>query len=345
MNRLQVLLPSSKRERVSHLAAVLGVTRLVEWLARRPALLVINYHRIGDGAAGGYDTGLVEATADEFDAQVGFLKRRFRVVDLAEAQEIAARPGDLRYPAVLLTFDDGYRDNHDIALPILRSHGVRAAFFLATGLVGTPHITWWDQIAYMLRGTRRTTIRVEYPEVATWDLSRVGLEQAIQEVLRLGKRPGPFDLELFLTAVEKACDVPRPNHGQRMFMTWDEARALAAAGMGIGSHTHRHELMSRLSPEAQLDECALSRDIIRQELGVTVDALAYPFGSRASFSDVTQRCLREAGYRTAFSFYGGINTASSIAPFDVQRLSLDRSPLSHFRLCVGLAAATGRQIW
>ncbi|HXT97427.1 MAG TPA: polysaccharide deacetylase family protein [Polyangia bacterium] len=336
---------TSRREKVSRLAGLLGITRLVERLARRPALLVVNYHRVGDPTAGGYDTALVEATGDEFDAQVAALKRRFGIVELAEAQEMIVRPNKISRPCVLITFDDGYRDNHDVALPILRAHGVRAAFFLTTKLVGSRQVAWWDQVAFMLRRTGRTTIQLEYPQLASWDLSQVPLENAIQEVLRLCKKQEAVDLERFVAGVELACDVARPSEEPRMFMSWDEARALVAAGMGIGSHTHGHEFLARLSPEAQRDECERSRDIIRENLGVTVDALAYPFGSRASFSDVTFRCLEETGYRTAFSYYGGANLPPVVDRFNVARLTLDRSPLSHYRLRVGLAMASGRQIW
>jgi peptidoglycan/xylan/chitin deacetylase (PgdA/CDA1 family) len=115
--------------------------------------------------------------------------------------------------------------------------------------------------------------------------------------------------------------------------------------MGIGSHTHRHELLAKLTPEEQLEECLRSRAVIKEKLGVTVDALAYPVGSRESFSEVTLRCLREAGYRTAFSYYGGVNVPPSVAPFDVARIPVDRSSLPLYRLRVGLAAVTGRQIW
>ena len=336
---------TSRREKVSRWATALGITRLVEWLARRPALLVINYHRVGDPTADGYDSALVEATGDEFDAQVAVLKRRFPIVELPEVQEMVARRIEVRHPCVLLTFDDGYRDNHDVALPILRAHGVRAAFFLTTKLVGSARIAWWDQVAFMLRRTRRTTIQLEYPQLARWDLSEVPLERVIQEALRLCKKQEPVDLDRFVAGVELACDVARPNEGARMFMSWDEARALVAAGMGIGSHTHGHEFLARLSPEAQRDECGRSRDIIRENLGITVDALSYPFGSRASFSDVTYRCLEQTGYRTAFSYYGGINVPPVAERFNVERFNLDRSPLSHYRLRVGLAIATGRPIW
>jgi peptidoglycan/xylan/chitin deacetylase (PgdA/CDA1 family) len=340
------VIPLFKRDRVSFAAATLGVTRMLEWLARRPCLLALNYHRVGDPGADGYDPALVEATAAEFDAQVGLLRKRFHMVDLAEAQDLAADPSRLRHTHVLITFDDGYRDNHDVALPILRSHGVRAAFFLATGFVGTHRVPWWDQVGFLLRQTRAASIQLAYPRTVSWDLAAVPRERVIREILRLYKHRDTADPERFLAGLEAACGVARPlEAAERLFMSWDEARALLNAGMGIGSHTHRHELLAKLSPEEQMEECRRSREIIREKLGITVDALAYPVGSRESFSDVTLRCLREAGYRTAFSYYGGVNVPPAVAPFDVARIPVDRSSLPLYRLRVGLAAVTGRQIW
>ena len=335
-----------KREPLSLAAATLGITRTLEFLARRPCLLALNYHRVGDPGADGYDPALVEATAAEFDAQVGLLKKRFHMVGLAEAQDLAADPSRLRHTHVLITFDDGYRDNHDVALPILRSHGVRAAFFLATGFVGTNRIPWWDQVGLMLRKTRAASIRLTYPRSVSWDLAAVPRERVIREVLRLYKHRDTEDADRFLNELEAACEVKRPHEAaERLFMTWDEARALRDAGMGIGSHTHRHELLAKLSPEEQMEECRRSREIIREQLGITVDALAYPVGSRESFSEVTLRCLREAGYRTAFSYYGGVNVPPAVATLDVARIPVDRSSLPLYRLRVGLAAVTGRQVW
>jgi peptidoglycan/xylan/chitin deacetylase (PgdA/CDA1 family) len=141
--------------------------------------------------------------------------------------------------------------------------------------------------------------------------------------------------------------VTRPREASdRLFMTWEEAKELVKGGMDIGSHTHEHELLAKLSPELQLRECQLSREIIAREVGVEVDAMAYPVGSRASFSEVTQRCLRETGYRTAFSYYGGVNSCSHAAScFDVNRISVNGGSASHFRVRTALAVVTARELW
>src|SRR5208282_2140101 len=61
---------------------------------------------------------------------------------------------------VMLTFDDGYRDNYEIAFPLLRSYGVHAVFFLATGYLDAPRAPWWDDIAWMVDRADARTIEI-----------------------------------------------------------------------------------------------------------------------------------------------------------------------------------------
>ena len=210
----------SKREIASSFAARLGLVSLLERLPRRPCILIVNYHRIGDANRDLYDPGLIEATAEEFDDQMTALKKSHQLTELAEVQELAARPSRLRHSHVMVTLDDGYRDNHDLALPILRSHGIRAAFFLATGFVGTRRVPWWDQVAFMVRHAETRRLRIRYPREELIDLNETPIPRAIERILMIYKEPETKDPERLLTEVEEACRVARPREGaDRLFMT------------------------------------------------------------------------------------------------------------------------------
>jgi peptidoglycan/xylan/chitin deacetylase (PgdA/CDA1 family) len=125
-------------------------------------------------------------------------------------------------------------------------------------------------------------------------------------------------------------------------MNWEEAAKMLRGGMAVGSHTHSHEILTRLTPEEQFQELAGSRTILESRLGVPVQALSYPVGLPHCFSDVTRAAARRAGYRIAFSFYGGFNTPGAVDPYDVVRQSAyaDRS-IARYQLRSVLAAATG----
>ena len=103
-------------------------------------------------------------------------------------------------------------------------------------------------------------------------------------------------------------------------MSWDEVRALRELGHEIGAHTHSHPILSKLSEEEQTHELALSRDTILRELGVSPRLLAYPNGKEWTFTARTKVLAEQAGYRAAFSFYGGRNPGKSVDAFDLRRV-------------------------
>jgi len=129
---------------------------------------------------------------------------------------------------------------------------------------------------------------------------------------------------------------------KRRFMSWDEVREMISGGMAIGSHTQSHAVLSQLAPEHQLEELSGSRTILKEQLDVEAEVLAYPVGHRDSFSSETQRLAREAGYRGAFSHYGGTNLRGTASPFDIRRMKVVPQSMSRFRVQTAMCKATGR---
>jgi peptidoglycan/xylan/chitin deacetylase (PgdA/CDA1 family) len=333
-----------KRELISDLCAATGATWLLERIPRRAVLLVLNYHRIGDKDAAPYDPGLFSCTAEEFDWQIDYLQRHFRMTTLDEVLSLLSGESRLAEPRVLITFDDGYIDNYQLAYPVLRRHGVQGVFFLPTSFTGASRIPWWDEVAYIVKHARRKQFRLEYPRPQDFDLAGDGMERSIMCILRLYKEPEMRDHARFVEQLESACDSTRPGPGaERCFLNWDEAREMQQGGMAFGSHTHRHEILSKLPAREQLEELRLSRQILEKELGRTIDTLAYPVGRRDTFSPETVDALRQAEYRAAFSFYTGFNTAGSIAPFDIRRCGVDRQSRKRLRLQTAIGSHAGNR--
>lgn len=336
----------SKRERLARYSQNLGLTRALERLPHQPCLIALNYHRIGDAGQTRYDSGVFSATADEFDAQVSYLKAKFRIIGLEEALEVLDRPvNSLRHASILLTFDDCYVDNYRLAFPILRSHGVQGTFFLPTSFIGTNRIPWWDKIAYLVRQSQRRRLRIEYPAPEEFDLETADRSQLVRRLLSVYKAPATTDPARFVRSLEEACEVPCPAADEPLFMNWAEAAEMVAGGMAFGSHTHNHELLAKLSPDQQYEEVRLSRQIIEEKLNIRCDVLAYPVGSRSAFSRATFSALERAGYRAAFSYYGGVNIPGAVERYNLYRTSVDsdlRYPL--FRLRLALAAASGKEL-
>jgi lipopolysaccharide exporter len=282
---------------------------------------VLDYHRIGSFAGGVHDPGLWSATQDQLDAQLRYLARNAEVVGgdaLPEA--LAERRGRL----VALTFDDGYRDNYDLAYPVLRAHGLPATFFLATSFLDRPHVAWWDEISWMVRSSAHRSI-----DAGEWLAGGVSLraDQRAAAARSLVERywslpaahAGPY-----LDWLAAACGTGRadPAAAAATWMTWEMAREMRDGGMTFGAHTVHHPLLARCSAALQAVEVGTSVSRLREQLGDPVNLFAYPVGSRSSFDDTTRACLREAGITHAFSLYGGHQGTAAIDPLDVPRVAV-----------------------
>jgi len=320
-----------------------AITRLLETAPRRNSLIVLNYHRLGHGDRQPYDEGTFSATADEFADQVTFFKRKYSVVTLDEAIHLTTSKHLFRGTAILLTFDDGYLDNFEIAYPILQSLGVQGTFFLISALVGSRDLPWWDRIAYAVKNATKPAIALNGPHQMHFDLNAQDRADVIRALLAQYKKSVSHQSASdFLTAVEEACESRRPAADERVFLDWNEAADMISHGMAIGCHTHTHPVLSQLSVDDQYEELKTVKETLQARLSVPANVLAYPVGKKTTFTQETQQVLHQLGYRAAFSYYGGINLPGATMPFDIRRNSVDAGlPMSRLRMQLALASVTG----
>jgi peptidoglycan/xylan/chitin deacetylase (PgdA/CDA1 family) len=322
-----------------------GAALLCGSLPARNTLLVLVYHRIGNRDEELFDPGIFSATGEQLDEQIAYLKRVVSLVTLEEALAFIEGKLQEKKPRcrVLITFDDGYLDNYEIAFPVLRSHGVQGVFFLSTGLIGSSSVPWWDEIAFVLKTARERRFSLRYPTDLRVDLVEDGVQTSIRNVIELYKSPANKDPERLIRELEemtKGEDLPE--NGRR-FLSWDEAKAMIGGGMAIGSHCHSHCVLSKLQLEEQSRELNQSRGLLKERLGINAEAIAYPIGGITSFSEQTQALAQKAGYSIAFSYYGGTNPLGQPNPYNVKRTGIlaDQSQL-RFRVQTTTCRATGK---
>jgi peptidoglycan/xylan/chitin deacetylase (PgdA/CDA1 family) len=331
-----------KRQLLAEVSAKSGLTRLLESVLRREALLVINYHRVGNAEETPYDSGTFGPTADQFDWELGYIKSRFNCITLEEALAMMTGNAPVQ-SSLLLTFDDGNIDNYQTAFPILRSHGLQATFFLPTAFIGTQRLPWWDTIAYIVKHSRKDSFKIRYPQPAEFHLDRDRPSATVFELLSFCSTHATTNYAPLIDELETVCDCARPNGAsERCFLNWDEVRAMQDSGMTFGSHTHNHEILSGLPLDGQVAELTESRAILERELGRPVDILAYPVGRPYTFNADTRAALERCNYRAAFSFYGGANLRGNVDRLDIRRVDTHSPSTALFRLETTLAAVGKR---
>jgi peptidoglycan/xylan/chitin deacetylase (PgdA/CDA1 family) len=121
---------------IGHAAATAGV---FAW-DFRSKMIIVTYHRVRDDMP---EEGMTCSSA-RFEKFCEFFRAHFKVVPLAE-QVAGCSAGKDMGGTLSITFDDGYRDNFEVAAPILRKLGLPATFFVTTGFIGTNSVAPWDR--------------------------------------------------------------------------------------------------------------------------------------------------------------------------------------------------------
>jgi len=310
--------------------------RVAGTLVRWRGIIGLNYHRIGDGRRTLFDRGLYSATAEDFDTHVRWLKSNF---DVIAPRDITTAVRAKRGRHVIITFDDGYADNHEHAFPILKSHGVVATFFIATGFIDQPRLPWWDEIAWMVRTSKRSDIELPRFLAARVSFDDPEREGAVRALLRAYKKLPDSRTTEFLDAVGRATGTGRPTpdviDARTIWMTWDMIRQMHAGGMTIGGHTAHHPVLARLSREDQANEIAICERRLKEELGIPMTTFSYPVGTVDAFNTESRACLRERGVHTAFSYYGGMRRLSDWDDYDIRRIAIEQdTSFDEFRAMV-----------
>lgn len=330
-----------KREMLSLALTSPGIDSMLRLFPSTNRLLVLNYHRIGDSTANPYDPTVFSATEAEFTQHMEFISRYTEPVELSAIVNGTLR-ASRRRTLVHVTFDDGYLDNYELAYPILRRIGIPASFYLPTAFIGTGVVPWWDAIAWMLKHTKKRSLRLEYPHPLMLDLESESWPRSLTEVLTLYKQPTMQDSDRFFRELEAALDFARPGaDATRCFLNWDEARTMMAQGMSFGGHTHTHPILSQLTKDQQRDELSISRDAIARELGSAPLAIAYPVGMSSSFTRETETLAQELGYTAGFSFYGGVNALPIGNRYDIMRVAVSNTSQRRFQLQCSFGMALG----
>ncbi len=240
----------------------------------------------------------LETRPEWLEALVHDLRRRGDTfVSIDELHEALVRRTTGRARLVVVTFDDGYRDVLDTALPLCRSLGVPFVAYVVTDYLDRRRAPWWCLLERAL--TRPGSADLEIGGV------RAHLPLGSQE-----ERDATFTRiqKLFAAGegdtTERVCAVFGEREArcacEELFLTWADVKALAACPLvTIGSHTVSHPVLSRLPAQEALLEMTESRLRIEEAIGAPVRHLAYPFGAPPHAGPREMKLARAAGYATA----------------------------------------------
>lgn len=288
---------------------------------RRARLSILIYHRVLRQPDPLFPD---EVDARLFDRQMKSLTQAFNVLRLSDAAR-RLREGTLPPRSACITFDDGYADNAEVALPILQRYGLPCTFFIATGFLDGGRM-WNDTLIEAVRNTRKTALQLEHLGFGSHATGSIEERRAtIGKLLNsLKYLPLAERLEKVAGVAETAdCKLP-----DKLMLSSQQVRALHDAGMEIGAHTVNHPILTRISDQAGEAEIVQSKHALEALLQAPITLFAYPNGRpRQDYAAQHVAIVRKLGFRAAVATAWGAATADSDS-FQLPRFTpWDKSPM------------------
>lgn len=290
-------------------------------------VLVLYYHRINSLDT---DTSLLAVSPDQFRQHMKFLKRKYIIPRFEE--DWSSLDGE----GVVVTFDDGYLDVYENALPILEELNIPATVFVSTGTMNQKRELWWDELEYLLLSGNNFSDKFHLQDEKfeyTWSLDTYemrlncyySLHFLMKNCIALQKRNEWFD-QLWDWKQEQP--TARETH-----LTLGDSTCVELAKSNlitIGAHTISHPALAKLAIEEQKREIKTSIEYLSNLLEKEIDMFSYPFGGvNIDYNQDTIAICREAGIRKAATTTRGLWT-EELGNFEIPRICIRNVNLYEF---------------
>jgi peptidoglycan/xylan/chitin deacetylase (PgdA/CDA1 family) len=274
-------------------------------------VMILGYHQVVADIARAEREAIfgMAISAQTFRRQMEFLRARYEVLSLAEAVAVLRGDASTTRPAVVITFDDGYRSTYEQAWPILRELKLPATIFVTTGLVGSNQWLDHDLLYWYTRQAKLLGLSLRVPLVkAGLNLREVASITAEVDPLRLCEQLVQLPQvrrDAVLKRLGEFLGEPTPEEGGEFrVLDWAMIREMAAGGLSFGAHTERHPMLTLET--AELAECEIrnSKLALEAQLGAPVQHFAYPNGC---YNEAVKALVQRLGFTAAITTDKHIN--------------------------------------
>jgi peptidoglycan/xylan/chitin deacetylase (PgdA/CDA1 family) len=252
-----------------------------------------------------------------FDKCISKIKQKYKVITL---EEISNDLPQEKYATI--SFDDGYKDNVEFALPILEKYNVKASFYVVTDCIDKNIPTWTHILDYLFFNTKKTFIKLDFGFLDS--CFRNGNIENINLRISYVKKLKPVLKQLSHSqrnmVLDKVTDIFNDVQLPKLMMTWDDLKKLSALGHHIGSHTVSHCMLGTMVDEDEIRyELETSATRIKEELGFFPKTISYPVGS---YNQNTINISREVGYTKGLAVKQDEYWPKKDSIFEIPRIEL-----------------------
>jgi len=295
-------------------------------LKKKHHAVILCYHRIVDKNSDGYlhKNHSVHHSAKDFHDEISFLSKWFRIISLDDLYGHIKDNFSHTEPTVVITFDDGYKDNYDNAYPLLRRYDLPATIYLTAGLIGSEKGLWTDQVEFALLQT--TKKEIVFPQLCGHNVIDISSKRNKLQANRLiSKALKNLDNSKRMSLLAELFGMLKVTyesnmHLDRRMLTWEEVEEMRNNGITFGAHTMSHPILTHMSLDEAKMEIAQSKSIIEKKIGSRVKHFAIPNGTVNDFTEDLRKFCIDQGFNTIATMeYGYVANTSD--PFFLRRVS------------------------
>ena len=293
------------------LAAGMGLPRLIHAQLYRKQLSILMYHAVVRQPPPVPHWCFLDE--DSFRSQICYIKEHFRVLPLGEAINQLKKDA-LEVPTVVVTFDDGFQNNYEVAFPILAKYDCPATIFLSTKFIDSDQIPWFARLDMALGLTAVPSL---FWNGTRLDISTMKQKSQASSVLRQRlKTHHPYSIDGLVLEICRTLEVDTDEKFERgspyhMLRTEAIREMVRSRLIRFGGHTHSHAILSRLSTAEQKQEIEGSIKLVEQYTGQPCDSFAYPNGTAEDYDRSSVDLLKTSGVTTAVTTISGPNTGQT----------------------------------
>jgi len=257
-------------------------------------------------------------STQSFERQMEYFCRSYEILPLDKLVQYIQQRKALPEKAVVITFDDGYRDNYLHAYPILKRYKIPATIFLTTGYIEADKLFWWDKLGYIIHHT--TVSQLNLDELGNYSLqSELDRFQTSSIVTKRLRKVPEETKNLLIDKLAGICHVEiPPDLARELTLSWDEIKEMNNNGVSFGARSVTHPILPNIPLEQARYEIIQSKRAIEERLGKEVTAFSYPNGD---FNDRIDRVVRESGYACAVTTTPNL-LASRADPYQLSRIGV-----------------------
>ncbi|BBH22983.1 hypothetical protein Back11_43280 [Paenibacillus baekrokdamisoli] len=282
-----------------------GIYFILDKLFFTKGLYIVGYHRISENLPA-KDVHVLAITQKNLADHFQYYNKQFEIITLDQVEPLL-KQAKLKKNYMVVTFDDGYRDNFTLGQALFKKFEIPATIFLTASPIEERMPLWTDSIDHMVFSSKLDSVLLKLQNLKgefslTTQHDRVQLSELVKNEI---KQHNEQIKQQMIKELGYRLEVGIMT-SDALMINWHEVKQLMEVNVQMGSHTMHHPTLSAIDLQEAIGELKQSKSLIDQRIGQEVRHFAYPYGRSVDYNDAVKKEVSKI-YSTAVTAINGIN--------------------------------------